>query len=102
MRRRARSGCPPLPQFDEAFVTDAQVVGDLMVERLTHTIHQPAWGSIATHQRSSEQRDLARDRDMVCTISGAWNALIQAQDIPPEEAMKEYIDLVNSKVKKLS
>jgi acyl-CoA-binding protein len=30
------------------------------------------------------------------------NALIQAQDIPPEEAMREYIDLVNSKVKKLS
>lgn len=30
------------------------------------------------------------------------NALIQAQDIPPEEAMKEYIDIVNKQVKKLS
>lgn len=30
------------------------------------------------------------------------NALIQAQDIPPEEAMQAYIDLVNEKVKKLS
>ena len=30
------------------------------------------------------------------------NALIQARDIDPEEAMKEYIDLVNAKVKKLS
>ena len=30
------------------------------------------------------------------------NALIQAQDIPPEEAMQEYIDLVNREVKKLS
>lgn len=30
------------------------------------------------------------------------NALIQARDIPPEEAMQAYIDLVNEKVKKLS
>ena len=30
------------------------------------------------------------------------NALIQARDIPPEEAMQEYIDLVNEEVKKLS
>ena len=30
------------------------------------------------------------------------NALIQAQDIHPEEAMKEYIDLVKKEVKKLS
>ncbi len=30
------------------------------------------------------------------------NALIQARDIDPEEAMKEYIDLVDSVVRKLS
>lgn len=30
------------------------------------------------------------------------NALIQAQDIHPEEAMREYIDLVKKEVKKLS
>ena len=30
------------------------------------------------------------------------NALIQARDISPEEAMQEYIDLVNQQVKKLS
>ena len=30
------------------------------------------------------------------------NALIQAQDIHPEEAMKEYIELVKKEVKKLS
>jgi acyl-CoA-binding protein len=30
------------------------------------------------------------------------NALIQARDISPEEAMQEYIDLVNKEVKKLS
>ena len=30
------------------------------------------------------------------------NALIQARDIDPEEAMKEYIDLVNREIKKLS
>lgn len=30
------------------------------------------------------------------------NALIQARDISPEEAMQEYIDLVNREVKRLS
>lgn len=30
------------------------------------------------------------------------NALIQARDISPEEAMQEYIDLVNEEVKRLS
>jgi hypothetical protein len=30
------------------------------------------------------------------------NALIQARDISPEEAMQEYIDLVNKEVKKLT
>ena len=30
------------------------------------------------------------------------NALIQARDISPEEAMQEYIDLVNKEVKNLS
>lgn len=30
------------------------------------------------------------------------NALIQARDIDPEEAMKEYIELVDSEVRKLS
>ncbi|MEJ2584938.1 MAG: acyl-CoA-binding protein [Robiginitalea sp.] len=30
------------------------------------------------------------------------NALIQARDIAPEEAMRDYIDLVNKEVKKLS
>ncbi len=30
------------------------------------------------------------------------NALIQAKDITPEEAMQEYIDLVNEEVKRLS
>ena len=30
------------------------------------------------------------------------NALIQARDISPEEAMQAYIDLVNDQVKKLS
>ena len=30
------------------------------------------------------------------------NALIQARDIAPEEAMKAYIELVNKEVKKIS
>ena len=30
------------------------------------------------------------------------NALIQTRDIDPEEAMKEYIELVDSEVRKLS
>ena len=64
------------PQLNQAFITNPEMVGDLVVERLAHAIHERVGGSIDTHERSSKEGDLARERDAVRTKRGARHALV--------------------------
>ena len=68
------------PQLHQTFVTDSEMVGDLVVERLPHAIHECARGPIGPHVRPTEEGDLARDRGAIRAVCGARYALVETKE----------------------